>query len=407
MRNITDEPLEKTIYQPTDNVTPISEGFPPQGYGEARAAPAPQLKIMKPSDIVLDTKCQHYLVKNVFDRGDLIELYGASGSGKTFAALDLSRHIAAGADYLDQRVKKGRVLYFTLEGHRGFQKRVKAIEQEHGFPENDPFQFACIKGGDFDHPEFHASALDTIKQERFDLVVVDTLARFLNEADENTGPGMAKAISFADEVSARTEAAVLFVHHSGKEAARGARGHSSLKAAADCEMHVEKSEDGGRCLTLSKVKDGEDGKSFSFALERVVLGIDDEGDEISTCIITEMNAAATGKGKQKRQKPTADQTKFWQLVKDVIDRKGETVKVESDMPAAKAILRSQLHPHLKDEGFFGETEAGNLAGNSDPSQKKALKSERNKIQTLLNGLHGRELLNFNGKYVWLVADDDE
>jgi hypothetical protein len=38
-------------------------------------------------------------------------------------------------------------------------------------------------------------------------------------------------------------------------------------------------------VTVSKQKDGEDGAEFAFKLETVVLGLDAEGEEISTCVV--------------------------------------------------------------------------------------------------------------------------
>jgi hypothetical protein len=76
---------------------------------------------------------------------------------------------------------------------------------------------------------------------------------------------------------------VLIIHHTGKNTAQGLRGHSSLKAALDANIEVI----GGdkKAIVLEKVKDGEDGKSFGFRLEVQTLGIDSDGDPISSCTI--------------------------------------------------------------------------------------------------------------------------
>ena len=76
---------------------------------------------------------------------------------------------------------------------------------------------------------------------------------------------------------------VLIIHHTGKNTAQGLRGHSSLKAALDANIEVT----GGdkRSWLLEKSKDGEDGKSFGFRLEKHTLGIDSDGDDITSCTI--------------------------------------------------------------------------------------------------------------------------
>jgi hypothetical protein len=91
----------------------------------------------------------------------------------------------------------------------------------------------------------------------------------------------------------RTGATVLLIHHSGKDAARGARGWSGLKAATDAELEVTR-QPGGRVLRASKVKDGEDGLLFGFELRVVPLGFDEDGDPISSCVALDAPLPARG-----------------------------------------------------------------------------------------------------------------
>jgi len=76
---------------------------------------------------------------------------------------------------------------------------------------------------------------------------------------------------------------VLIIHHTGKNTSQGLRGHSSLKAALDANIEVV----GGdkRSWLLEKSKDGEDGKSFGFRLEVQNLGVDADGDPITSCTV--------------------------------------------------------------------------------------------------------------------------
>ncbi len=77
---------------------------------------------------------------------------------------------------------------------------------------------------------------------------------------------------------------VLVVHHTGKDASKGLRGHSSLFAALDGAIEVERSAN-HRCWSAAKVKDGEDGKQMPFKLDVVDLGIDGDGDPITSCAV--------------------------------------------------------------------------------------------------------------------------
>ena len=387
--------MEGPPMQP-DNVTQLS---PQRGREEGNSAPPARFLIQSPGDIQLDTACNEYIIKTIFDKGDTAVMYGPSGCGKTFLALDMARHIAAGKEFLGRKVKQSKVLYITLEGHRGFAKRVKAIEDEGGFGADDPFHFACAKGTDFDDAAFRENVISCIKSGAYKIVVIDTLARFLNAEDENTSAGMMKALSFADEISARTEAATLFVHHSGKDAQKGARGHSSLRAAVDAELLVNvDAETKTRTVELAKVKDGEDGQKFDFNLRTVSLGFDDEGDEMTTCMVAGIEPANATK-KKPRQKPTPNQTKGWELINAHLVQKGEKQTVEPNMGPVLSSQRANIFQALEEGGFFGDNEA---AGNSRSGDFPDTKTKRNKMQSLLLGLQGRELLNFNRDYVWLT-----
>ncbi|EEW57677.1 regulatory prophage protein [Ruegeria sp. TrichCH4B] len=73
---------------------------------------------------------------------------------------------------------------------------------------------------------------------RFDLIVVDTLSRVMGDGDENTAPDIADLVKNLDVLRRRTGSNIMLIHHSGKDIARGARGHSSLRAAVDTEIEL-------------------------------------------------------------------------------------------------------------------------------------------------------------------------
>ena len=79
---------------------------------------------------------------------------------------------------------------------------------------------------------------------RVALVVVDTLARAMT-GNENPPDDMGKFVAACGRIREACEGHVLIVHHSGKDLAKGARGHSSLRAATDVELEVTNGQDGG------------------------------------------------------------------------------------------------------------------------------------------------------------------
>jgi hypothetical protein len=99
---------------------------------------------------------------------------------------------------------------------------------------------------------------------------------------------MGRALANVRVLSDVTDATVGLVHHSGKDASKGARGWSGIKAAMDAEIEITRDENtGARAIRLSKMKDGEDGTTWGFKLETILLGLDDDGDDITSCVAVE------------------------------------------------------------------------------------------------------------------------
>jgi RecA-family ATPase len=65
-----------------------------------------------------------------------------------------------------------------------------------------------------------------------------------------------------DTLRQTTGAHLMVVHHTGKDAARGARGHNSLRAATDTEIEVQIDEDGTRSAMVTKQRDHAGGESY-------------------------------------------------------------------------------------------------------------------------------------------------
>jgi hypothetical protein len=95
---------------------------------------------------------------------------------------------------------------------------------------------------------------------------------------------MGAFIKNVDAIRSATGAHVCIVHHTGKDAAKGARGHSSLRAATDTEIELT-TKDGISTAQVTKQRDGKIPPPFSYTLREVVLGADSDGDPVTTCIV--------------------------------------------------------------------------------------------------------------------------
>jgi hypothetical protein len=104
---------------------------------------------------------------------------------------------------------------------------------------------------------------------------------------------MGKALAHCKGIHRATGAVVVLVHHAGKDPTKGARGWSGLRAAADAELEVVRAPN-GRLLRLSKQKDGEDSLEWGFDLEQVRIGVDEDLEAITSCVVIETAVPAVG-----------------------------------------------------------------------------------------------------------------
>ena len=123
--------------------------------------------------------------------------------------------------------------------------------------------------------------------ERCVWVVVDTLSRALAGGDENSPVDMGRIVTAADAIRDATSAHFSFVHHTGKDAARGARGHSLLRAATDTEIEVTTG-----AVSVTKQRDMESDFTLGFQLLDISIGEDPNGMPIRSAIV-EWNGEAT------------------------------------------------------------------------------------------------------------------
>lgn len=226
-----------------------------------------------------------WLVKGFLPQAALAVLYGESGAGKTFAVLDLVMAVARGAtEWRGHRVNAARVVYVVAEGAAGFQLRLEAYARQHQV-DIDSLPLGVIA----DAPNLLAHDDKLVAKQvaawgGAQLIVIDTLAQSTPGANENSGEDMGKALAHCRRLHQATGALILLVHHSGKDAAKGARGWSGLKAAADAEIEVLRDGD-HRSIRLSKLKDGSEGQELPFKLLPVALGVDEDGDEVTSCVV--------------------------------------------------------------------------------------------------------------------------
>lgn len=244
-----------------------------------------------------------WLIKQFLPAEGLALIYGHSGSGKTFLALDIAMHIALGWDWCGRKVKQGAVVYVGAEGQTGLRNRIAAFKQHHGIEEAPIALIPCpidLQAPDADTGRL-IDAIETVQHRygRAALIVVDTISKTFGSGKENTDD-MATYVANLQRVQSEFRTCVLAVHHRPKDAeSTEPRGHGSLKAGVDSVVLVEAG--ATKRATLTKQKDGETGQPVLFNLKAVTLGEDEDGDPVTSCVVeptnVDMNRSADPKAK--------------------------------------------------------------------------------------------------------------
>lgn len=245
-----------------------------------------------------------WLVRRVLPRAELAVIFGESGSGKSFLALDICAAITRGIEWRANRTVRGGVVYVCAEGARGFKARLRAYAHEHkvGLAE---LPAVIADAPNLLEPKDAAALITSVKawvaeHGQVDVVVLDTMAAVSPGGNENSSETVGLILSHCKLLSKETGALVVLIHHSGKDSTKGARGWSGLRAAADAEIEITRNGD-YRAAAITKLKDFEDGATFAFKLKVIALGVDADGEPESSCVIEHVDRApdVSGGGKQR------------------------------------------------------------------------------------------------------------
>lgn len=226
-----------------------------------------------------------WLVKGMIPADSMGILFGASGTYKSFVALDLCLHMAHGMNWLDRRSKQGSVLYVASEGGAGIHRRVMAWHKERGLEPTGALR-VCITPLLLSEEEQLKFLADEISKllEPPSLIVIDTLSQTFS-GDENAASDIGDYLrNINSELRARFNSTVLIIHHTGHAASERPRGSSALTANVDFMLGIFRPDPAVMTCVLEthKQKDGDRAQGAQFDLKRHVLGTDSDGDEISS-----------------------------------------------------------------------------------------------------------------------------
>ena len=228
----------------------------------------------------LEFKAPEWLIDGMLEANTFSVCFGSPAAGKTFLTLDMALCIATGKDFHTHAVRQGPVFYIAGEGHNGFARRAAAWSKANDIPlQGVPF-FKSSRAVIITDDSSVAELIDTIDEMvqqhgEPQLIVIDTLARSMGAADENSTKEMGAAIRAIDECRDAYDCTVLAVHHTGHGNKDRARGSSALLGAVDAEFMVDKWFQDQACakveVKFTKMKDAKIPEPMNFIHKEVDL----------------------------------------------------------------------------------------------------------------------------------------
>jgi hypothetical protein len=228
-----------------------------------------------------------WVLRRVIRLGELVVVYGEPSCFKTFVVLDIVLRIAFGLAWGKYKTTPGRVVYLAGEGAGGLGKRLLAwatllpagVRIEDARFRILPHALAFLSNDEFGALKEALSA----EGEKPDVIIVDTLSRYMVGGDENSAQHMGIFVGRCGELRDATGATVIVVHHKGKNALME-RGSSALRGAADVMLEVTRQ---GQHVEIKgvKAKDAELLESVHLTTRVVMLGYDEDGEILSSLVL--------------------------------------------------------------------------------------------------------------------------
>jgi hypothetical protein len=162
------------------------------------------------------------------------------------------------------------------------------------------------------------------------------------------------------------------------------RGHTSLTGAADAQIAVKRNEAEDIVATVEFMKDGPQGETVVSSLEQIIVGKDDDGDAITSCVVK----PAEGQKAARKSKVSGATEVALRILHDTISEEGEVPPANIHIPPnTRTILEKTWRENCYARMSQDDT--------SQTSRQKAFVRASNALQA-------KHLIGKYGDHVWLV-----
>jgi hypothetical protein len=306
-----------------------------------------------------------FLIDGLMPATGFAVVVGLPKSLKSFLLADALFHVTMGQPWAGRDVMQGAVVYVTGEGVSGFKRRLVAMRRHYGVEgQGVPFVLVPVApdlgraSGDAETLiETIRECLNAIGNPPLRAVAVDTLARSMKGADENAAKDMTAFVDNCGQIGSAFGCIVVAVHHSGKDATKGARGSNALDGACDCMWGVERGE-ASSLVSIVYMKDAEAGASWHFRLVPYPLPQQSAKGESVAGAVVEIVTLPGGAQQPatKRGKPLPDRPRLLlDILNHAISEMGEHAVGDLNVPRdIRAIRREHLKKYLEHKGYWDD-----------------------------------------------------
>ena len=393
-------PAEQNL-EPDRNMPVTQDGT----LAAARAsAAAPKFVPIAIDDVTISAEPAS-LIEGLLPARGLACVVGPPKSGKSFFTSDMLCSVARNVPYAGRATLGGPVIYLTGEGVSGFKRRLVAMRQHLGI-EGQGVPFFMIESV----PDLGSEATDLPQllaeldaflingcPERPRAIVLDTLARCMGEADENSARDMGRFVNRCAAIERHFGCVVVVVHHMGKDTNRGARGSNALNGAADVTMFVEKS-DSHSTVRVEEMKDGREGQEWRFRLVPFDLSATfptscappSGAVENTTCVVEILSepGKAQLRATRKPKPPVGVAGDLLKIIRRAVDEAGTTSTDSAIVPNnVRAVSRDNLKRYCNTMAWQQDAEPRSWSA---------------QLSNNLSKLRATGLVGFDRDWIWIV-----
>jgi len=270
-----------------------------------------------------DINAYDWTIKGLMPARQVCLIMGPSGSGKSFETTSMALHVARGVQYRGKRVKQGGVVYLAYEAGLGLQNRLAAYRKHYAIHPGTfiPFAWLTKPPGLFAKEDaavalaedINALTADWAEPHKLGVIVIDTHNAATRGSSEIKTEDINKVMDRYYKLSELTGAAVWVIGHTNSSGNH--RGSEVLYNAIETCVLIEKikaknydekdfvEDEGGnvmRRIKVRKQREGLDNWSQDFILQKIFLGKDADGEDITSMVPTAPTTGEIGEVKYKK-----------------------------------------------------------------------------------------------------------